>query len=99
MRLSEAIRLGAMLHPQCFCGFATFDVTQNKITATCALGAAWEAGYRKQIPVRLVLGIMTKNDIERLSREEIADWVASQEAIEAPASAGAVDPVGEKVTG
>jgi hypothetical protein len=48
MRLSEAIRLGALMHPQ---GFGTivgahdlrsaFD--KSKIQVTCALGAAWVA--------------------------------------------------------
>lgn len=37
MRLSEAIRLGAMMKPQCTCGFLYFKGT------TCAVGAAMDA--------------------------------------------------------
>lgn len=47
MRLSEAIRLGSMLHPQ---GFGTFvgeigesGFDHSKIRETCALAAGWEA--------------------------------------------------------
>jgi hypothetical protein len=48
MRLSEAIRLGAMLHPQCFgtVRILRHDAgTPEFTTHTCALGAAEEAGY------------------------------------------------------
>lgn len=44
MKLSEAIRLGAMMHPQCFENHSEFDSHANVI-ATCALGAADQAGY------------------------------------------------------
>ena len=44
MRLSEAIRLGAMLHPQTFGRVGRYD-DGAKVVATCALGAAKEAGY------------------------------------------------------
>jgi hypothetical protein len=44
MRLSEAIRLGAMLHPQFF-GHARLIGTAGEILATCAVGAAQEAGF------------------------------------------------------
>ena len=61
MRLSEAIRLGAMLHPQCFGALYEYrpgpaDVTANEklprrvwrtrgVMKSCALGAALMAGY------------------------------------------------------
>ena len=61
MRLSEAIRLGAMLHPQCFGALYEYrpgpaDVTANQqlprrvwrtrgVMKSCALGAALMAGY------------------------------------------------------
>jgi len=54
MRLSEAIRLGAMLHPQRFGSYATYRDERGRfcssnapiatIAATCALGAASAAG-------------------------------------------------------
>jgi len=40
MKLSEAIREGAKLRPQCF--GKLFAVTDHKIQATCAVGAAYE---------------------------------------------------------
>lgn len=53
MKLSEAIRLGAMLHPQCFGsmnrwrdgGDLPSAVGDDEVIATCALGAAEAAGY------------------------------------------------------
>lgn len=50
MRLSEAIRLGAMLHPQSFGdllgGVQADGFDKSKIRRTCALGAAWVASGR-----------------------------------------------------
>lgn len=46
MKLSEAIRLGAMLHPQCFHGCYELD-DGGTIVASCALGAAQQAGYAR----------------------------------------------------
>lgn len=47
MKLSDAIRLGAMLHPQCFDRMEVRGfLTDGKVVATCALGAAIQAGYR-----------------------------------------------------
>ena len=43
MKLSEAIRLGAMLHPQAFRQVQRYR--DLKVVATCAIGAAKEAGY------------------------------------------------------
>lgn len=45
MTLSEAIRLGSMLHPQGFARFHGYSHDQASIV-TCALGAAEDAGYR-----------------------------------------------------
>jgi hypothetical protein len=47
LKLSEAIRLGSMLHPQCFGNMSESepDETGRPVwVATCALGAAMEAG-------------------------------------------------------
>ena len=44
MKLSEAIRLGSMLHPQGFGKFHAHNET-HEIVASCALGAAEDAGY------------------------------------------------------
>jgi hypothetical protein len=44
MKFSEAIRLGALLHPQCYMSLHQYD-PQGQITASCALGAAKDAGY------------------------------------------------------
>ena len=43
MKLSEAIRLGAMMHPQAFRKTVVCD-EYGKVVATCALGAARGAG-------------------------------------------------------
>lgn len=51
MKLSEAIRLGALLHPQCFDTMRTYRYYRDgrrDILGTCALGAAEEAGYHAQ---------------------------------------------------
>ncbi len=51
MRLSEAIRLGAMLHPQHFGSARLYDVDADMaIIGTCAIGAAEEAGYSFWVP-------------------------------------------------
>jgi hypothetical protein len=46
MKLSEAIRKGATLHPQvfgCFVGWAQEEEDGTPIMGTCAIGAAYEA--------------------------------------------------------
>lgn len=45
MKLSEAIRLGAMVHPQGFGALISHDWNgdRSRIRETCALGAAWVA--------------------------------------------------------
>lgn len=94
MRLSEAIRLGAMLDPQ------VFGVTANEY-GTCAIGGALKAigvsgQYNEALnhwpiageivtnPVRgdmhLLFGIVRElNDEHEWTRERIADWVESIE--------------------
>lgn len=120
MKLSEAIRLGAMLKPQ---GFGLL----NDGDATCALGAAHHAagiivyddqvkasihalrrwpvlGVKTNMPIagyrqclcRVDTMIVTLNDEERWTREQIAEWVEGVEAtheIGQPASTNAVDPI------
>lgn len=44
LTLSTAIRLGAMMHPQCFDAAWERDVN-HRVIATCAIGAAWVAGW------------------------------------------------------
>ena len=100
MKLSEAIRLGAMLHPQCFGGYYTTD-GEGRVHATCALEAAARAGYRDDRTVLLRpahcpacgLGwtealravVAHLNDHHMWTREAIADWVATYETAEVPA--------------
>lgn len=93
MKLSEAIRLGAMLKPQAF-GKLSDGV------GTCALGAAedavgmsWFAAWPLQHPAftagcpacKYVPDVIDQatpahlNDVHRWTREQIADWVESIE--------------------
>jgi hypothetical protein len=105
MKLSEAIRLGAMLRPQ---GRIDFFSADGK---SCALGAALEArGIQHRIlatpaesdaiygqlyrwwPWLRVLSIDAityRNDVEGWTREQIADWVATIEPPEEAQSAAA----------
>jgi hypothetical protein len=90
MKLSTAIRLGAMLHRQCF---LVDRVQVDGVTiATCALTAAFEAGYAPHpfaMTVRSCPGcaytrplawvIVHLNDDHRWTREQIAAWVATVE--------------------
>ena len=94
MRLSEAIRLGAMLKPQTTGHY-------RKAGATCALGAAADAaGIKRDMDNKLFLRfpilsiedcrdgqrmslytvIWRLNDDAKLTREQIADHVATIEA-------------------
>ena len=118
MKLSEAIRLGAMNRPQAFGAF-------EHRGGTCALGAACEAiglsievanhahiserlqslfpvlrTQRVACPVcgrvqhcSLASLIADLNDRHRWTREAIADWVESQEALAEPVT---VDAVGQR---
>lgn len=95
MKLSEAIRLGAMLRPQ------VFGVTADDV-GTCALGGALEAIGRGHLkyhdspthwpvagavvvhPVQgydhVLFGVARSlNDEHRWTREQIADWVETIE--------------------
>lgn len=97
MRLSEAIRLWAMLHPQYFGATYGMDVN-HQVLGTCAMGAARQAGFivRREgvldIATRCphcgkvrdaLLRVITHlNDGHRWTRERIADWVATVEPAE-----------------
>lgn len=102
MKLSEAIRLGSMLHPQCF--DVLEHVVDGKTVGTCAIGAASEAGY--DISYRNIVGehdllmcpscpelhdlqeiIEHLNDYHRWTRERIADWIDTVEPAETPDAA------------
>lgn len=101
MKLSEAMRLGAMLGPQ------AFNATRAN-GATCALGAALSAIGRPAavyifasdyFPVcrrvarhpvdgdeACVLSVIRElNDFHGWTREQIADWVETLESAEQPA--------------
>jgi hypothetical protein len=89
MKLSEAIRLGALLHPQLFGAFNLIERETGHILRTCAIGAASAAGYDTtrlgnssvtQCPACQLRGgvagiIAHLNDDHRWTRERIADWV------------------------
>jgi len=53
VKLSESIRLGAMLHPQAFGAIEIvgYGTGHEVVLATCALGAAKQAGYDIDAPV------------------------------------------------
>lgn len=123
MKLSEAIRLGAMLKPQ---GFGMLFDGEG----TCANGAALDAcgllaeigthilknrfpivevqaercfvceKYMAKLAFSTTLGglVAHLNDDHKWTRERIADWVESQEALAEASSVAAIDPVGEAVT-
>jgi hypothetical protein len=85
VRLSEAIRLGAMLHPQAYGVMQQMD--GERVIGTCALGAAHEAGFDiLSIDNRLASEIQHLNDWDRWTRERIADFVESCERSEEPVS-------------
>jgi hypothetical protein len=101
MKLSEAIRLGAMLHPQCYGMSMRFATGSDRVIATCALGAAEAAGYSwglegnrqmvrcpldAAVSMSLSAMIAHLNDVHLWTREAIADWVETVEPAEpAPA--------------
>lgn len=85
LKLSDAIRIGAKLRPQCFGVYATRY-------GTCAIGAALEATGRAPdqhciaiedvagffgITQNLIVQVVGKNDVDHMTREEIADWLES----------------------
>lgn len=99
MRLSEAIRLGAMLHPQYF-GAMRKRGARGEVIATCALGAADEAGYGHVFGFLQVMkcpachehraisgNVAHLNDYHGWTRERIAEWVATVEPQEPTAPA------------
>jgi hypothetical protein len=84
LKLSEAIRIGAKLRPQCRGNY--FEDGKS-----CVLGAAWEgAGFDDEAPYDYMYQVLWKFGINRLasliaskndageSRESIADWLESQ---------------------
>lgn len=95
MKLSEAIRLGSMLHPQGFEELRSYqydDLGAVIGMKTCALGAAQAAGYwlddicitRLQCPACATVEWLDNliphlNDDHRWTREAIADWVETLE--------------------
>ena len=110
MKLSEAIRLGAMLRPQALGATRTVE-------GSCALGAALEAvgdatmymaaasiwpwlrDFQRHPVAGYMMGIScirSLNDSFGWTREQIADWVATVEPaiVEAPVAA---EPVGQEV--
>jgi len=95
LRLSEAIRLGALLHRQCFGASCAFD-HEGAVVATCALSGAIDAGYQAQrrdlsvLSARCPLGcpyrltraalVVHLNDGHQWTRDQIADHLAQLEA-------------------
>ncbi len=93
-KLSQAIRLGATFHPQCFGTMWNRDYsTFSGVFATCAVGAAIKAinpdcmncveaqdelCERFNIEIGMIFKIAYKNDTEKMSREQIADWLEQQ---------------------
>ena len=88
MKLSKAIREGAKLRPQ---GFWRF-FPENGVVKSCSLGAAFEATfghrdysswrdllpYYPELEGKLVDRIVHMNDVQLMTREQIADWVEEQ---------------------
>lgn len=100
MRLSEAIRLGAMLHRQAFGSYSHIDKS-GRVFATCALGAARAAGYEIESGTLKLSQcpecgdyvwcpafplVAHLNDIHQWTRERIADWVETIELERQPAN-------------
>lgn len=96
IRLSEAMRLGAMMDKQHF-GDYFLRARSGEVLASCALGAASRGGFTYD-PIRIlqkqvacpVCGIEARtlrsiivhlNDHHRWTREQIADWVEIQEQL------------------
>lgn len=95
MKLSEAIRLGALLHPQCFDTMVLHN-DSGSVVGTCALGAAAEAGFKLHtVDILLRSKITRLNDRAGWTRERIADWVESFEPtlpLESPVSPATDEP-------
>ena len=84
IKLSEAIRIGAAVRPQCSQAFFADG-------RSCAIGAAYEGlyGYTTTgyidmdrmyrafpcVPGNVWLGIVTRNDCGKQTRESIAGWL------------------------
>jgi hypothetical protein len=102
MRLSEAIRLGSLLHPQCRYSLKTEH--NGNILATCAIGAAcaavgvWDSTVYDILPglSKYAPQIMSLNDTHLWTREAIADWVEEQERDE-PVTPGDLAKLNESI--
>lgn len=112
IKLSDAIRLGAMLHPQGFERLFDRSVLDGRVLSSCALGAALEAIGHSETPTLdenmeirqfpttwtmlpvsecpacdnmfagTILNALTHiNDVHRWTREDMARWVATVEAL------------------
>lgn len=89
LKLSQAIRLGATFHPQCFRQMFLRN-GQMEIIGTCALGAALEAlGLERSgslasdlkrfdLPAGTTAKIIELNDYSNWTREMIAGWLEGQ---------------------
>lgn len=82
IKLSEAMRIGAKIRPQAFLNY----FIDGK---SCALSAAYEGvtghpwsparwAVERGVPEDIVREILGMNDISRMSRERIADWLEAQ---------------------
>jgi hypothetical protein len=95
MKLSEAIRLGAMLKPQAFTGHAGGVGSCALLAASDACGIEPQFNEMSQrlavnydalsdrfpvLTAELMFAIFWRNDTLKLTREEIADYVATLEA-------------------
>lgn len=69
MRLSEAIRLGSMIHPQGFGRYHSWS-HEHGSTVTCALGAAEDAGYfRYNMPLLRIAATCPASEWCRVHRD------------------------------
>jgi hypothetical protein len=87
MLLSEAIRLGAMLGPQAFDGAFVGESHCALGGAALALGFAGKRDYTGEFAINYLCAIFPsiaaglgcsiaiKNDVRRMTREQIADWL------------------------
>lgn len=83
MKLSDAIRLGALLHPQCF-GMLWEQNLNLQLRATCALGAAYHAA-----------GIVRHGCVD--VRDAEATFPIMAREVECPGGCGRVENCGDTV--
>ena len=92
LKLSEAMRIGAGIRPQGFGGVlaqlsrgtscalhAAYEAIEGhphpKISGASEMLEKWACGFACGV---IVEEVMDKNDSEKLTREQIADWLESQ---------------------